>query len=337
MAFSKKLNPGVLKYFAALALQLCVVLLSLDVNLQLSVTTMITPIVALAYFSPAFTLYTCILSSISQILISCITAKQAVEYFWPNITPLDYVFTTGGGHLMESIIVTIVFLCVTITARKLMLFLQKRNQQVQTIQNQLVYSFADMIESRDGTTGEHVKRSSQTVALITEYLIKNNIYGDALSLEELQLIALVAPLHDIGKMKVPDSILSKPGKLTSSEFDIIKTHPTEGVKIIDRTMKNIEDERYLKIARNMALYHHEKWDGTGYPKGLHQTEIPISARIMAVADVFDALCSKRSYKEQFSIDEAYEILKDSSGKHFEPCLVEIMIKLRPKLQQIYIF
>ena len=146
---------------------------------------------------------------------------------------------------------------------------------------------------------------------------------------------MAAPLHDIGKMKVPDIILSKPGKLEPDEYEVIKTHSLEGAKIIDKIMPKIGDAEYIKYAREMALNHHEKWNGEGYPNGLKEQEIPISARIMAVADVFDALCSKRSYKKPFTIDQAYSIMEESRGIHFEPILVDVIIALRPKLEQIY--
>ncbi len=217
----------------------------------------------------------------------------------------------------------------------LVLDLKQQVEYINNMQNRIVYSFADMIESRDGTTGQHVKRTSLVVDLLTKYLRKNNVYTDKLEPEDYGLISLAAPLHDIGKIKVPDRILSKPGKLTDEEFEIIKTHPVVGEKIINKTMFKIEDERYLRIAREMALHHHEKWNGTGYPMGLKDGQIPISARIMAVADVFDALCSARSYKKAFTIDEAFAIIDESSGSHFEPVLVDAMHALRNELTEIY--
>lgn len=217
----------------------------------------------------------------------------------------------------------------------LVLDLKQQVEYINNMQNRIVYSFADMIESRDGTTGQHVKRTSLVVDLLTKYLRKNKVYADMLQPEDYSLISLAAPLHDIGKIKVPDRILSKPGKLTDEEFDIIRTHPVEGERIISKTMFKIEDERYLKIAREMALYHHEKWNGMGYPQGLRGKKIPISARIMAVADVFDALCSARSYKKAFTIEEAFNIIDESRGSHFEPVLVDAMHALENELRGIY--
>lgn len=213
--------------------------------------------------------------------------------------------------------------------------LKKQGQFVSDMQNQIVFSFADMIESRDGSTGLHVKRTSQVVELLLKQIRAKNVYGEMMGDDDYEMITLAAPLHDIGKIKIPDAILSKPGKLTEEEFSTIKTHPVEGEKIIRKTMAKIEDENYLEIARDMALYHHEKWNGTGYPEGLKEDEIPVCARIMAVADVFDALCSARCYKKAFTIDEAYAIFEESRGTHFEPVLVDILQELRPDLEQIY--
>lgn len=217
----------------------------------------------------------------------------------------------------------------------MVLDLRKQADYVSEMQNQIVFSFADMIESRDGTTGQHIKRTSTIVSLLAKNLREHNVYADKLMPVDYEMIALAAPLHDIGKIKVPDSILSKPGKLTAEEFETIKTHPVEGEKIIKRTMSHIENERYLKLAREMALYHHEKWDGKGYPEGLSGEEIPVSARIMAIADVFDALCSTRSYKEAYSVSQAFAILEESRGSHFEPCLVDAMETLKGELEKIY--
>ena len=144
-----------------------------------------------------------------------------------------------------------------------------------------------------------------------------------------------APLHDIGKIKISDSILNKPGRLTPEEFDVIKTHTIEGAKIIEQTLRNIENNDYIETAEQMALYHHEKWNGTGYPMGLAGEQIPLCARIMAVVDVFDALTSKRVDKDAFSVDKAIDILKESSGSHFEPKLVDEFIKIRSKIEKVF--
>ena len=144
-----------------------------------------------------------------------------------------------------------------------------------------------------------------------------------------------APLHDIGKINISDKVLNKPGKLTEEEYEIIKTHTTAGKDIIEKAIKTVKGESYLKEARNMAAYHHERWDGNGYPEGLHGEVIPLSARIMAVADVFDALTSPRVYKEAFPLDVAIKMLEEASGTQFDPKCVEVFIEALPEVKVIW--
>lgn len=324
------------KYFICFGIQGVMLIYSTDHDLDVTVMYMMAPITALMYFNPKFEIISCIGAIISMFLGIIIQAPvTAVELYEP-VSPLLFILTTGGAHFVEMLVVSVFLVTVTVIVRALIDTVCRRNEEIEAIQNNLVFSFADMIESRDGTTGEHVKRTSKIVSLLVDKIkAEPDLYEYDFKNRELELIVMSAPLHDIGKMKVPDAILSKPGKLTDEEYEIIKTHSTEGAKIIDKTMTNIEDPLYVSIARDMALCHHEKWNGTGYPNGLAKTEIPVSARIMAVADVFDALCSKRSYKEAFTIEKAFEIMNDSKGSHFEPVLVDILNQLKPEMEKIY--
>jgi len=324
------------KYIAIFSIQFIIFLYSTDVNIQITVLYMLAPFFALLYFNPGFTFAACILSFISMIAGTCLSARQATEIIWPGVSPFMYIVTTGSGRVLEHIFVTAILVTASKVASRIMQSLELRNRKISFIQNDIVFSFADMIESRDGLTGEHVKRTSKIVSYITKYISSNaEDVSYKISDNELDLIALAAPLHDIGKMNVPDAILCKKGKLTDEEFEIIKTHPVEGAKLIAKTLSRVENPAYVRIAKEMALYHHEKWNGQGYPEKLKGDEIPVSARIMAVADVFDALCSVRSYKPAYTIDEAFKIMEESKGSHFEPQLVDIMFKLKPYLEQIY--
>jgi len=333
--FSK--SQTAFKYVLLFSLQVIIFLYSIDINVQLSILYGLVPLLSLAYFNPTLELIACITAGISLVTGTCISSPQACRELFTNVTPVVYCLTTGGGRLVEFIFATLIFHRIAILARSIMNDFQSKNTRLNSIQDNLVFAFADMIESRDGTTGEHVKRTSQTVKLITDYIrINNSRLNISITDNELNMISMAAPLHDIGKMKVPDSILSKPGKLTDEEFELIKTHTTEGGKLIDKIITNLEDPEYVKIAHDMAYYHHEKWNGNGYPEGLKEFSIPVSARIMAVADVFDALCSSRSYKEAYSIDKAFEIMIESKGSHFEPVMVDILLDLRKDLEKIYL-
>ena len=140
-------------------------------------------------------------------------------------------------------------------------------------------------------------------------------------------------MHDIGKISVPDVILQKPGRLTEEEFEIIKLHTVNGGKIIQETFGHLENEQYAQMAYEVARFHHEKWNGKGYPEGLKRKEIPLCARIMAIADVFDALSEKRCYKEAMPLDKCFEIIQDGSGQDFDPVLVEVFLDIKEKVMQ----
>ena len=141
-------------------------------------------------------------------------------------------------------------------------------------------------------------------------------------------------MHDVGKIVVPDKILQKPGKLTDEEFEVMKTHATEGGRIVRDVLEGVEEKEYIQIAADVATYHHEKWNGKGYPKGLTEENIPLAARIMAIADVFDALVSKRCYKEAFSFEDAMSIIEKDAGAHFDPILTRVFLNNRDKIEKI---
>ena len=167
-----------------------------------------------------------------------------------------------------------------------------------------------------------------------ESLKKKGYYAEKITPKFMSDVVRSAPLHDIGKINIPDEILNKPGKLTPEEFEIMKTHATAGKKIMEDAISTVQGENYLKEARNMAAYHHERWDGKGYPEGLHGEVIPLSARIMAVADVFDALTSPRVYKEAYPLDKALSIIKEEAGKQFDPRCVEVFMDSLPEVKVI---
>lgn len=199
-------------------------------------------------------------------------------------------------------------------------YAQTQSETISRLQNGLILVLADMVESRDKCTGDHVRKTAAYTDIIMRQMKKEGIYPDQLTDEFMYDVVNSAPLHDIGKIQVPDSILNKPGKLTDEEFEIMKSHTTAGAQVIEHAMEMVhgEDSGYLEEAKYLAHFHHEKWNGKGYPLGLYQEEIPLSARIMAVADVFDALVSKRSYKEGFPFEKAMAIIEEGAGSHFDP-------------------
>lgn len=211
--------------------------------------------------------------------------------------------------------------------------LQASNRKLRDVQNKIIVSFADLVESRDSCTGQHIKRTSEYLKILVQYMATLPQYQDILTDNFQALMYKAAPLHDIGKIKVSDVILNKPGRLDNDEFEKIKCHALEGSEIIRDTLTNIEDNDYLQIAHDMALFHHEKWDGSGYPCHLHGDEIPLCARIMAIVDVFDALTSKRIYKEAYTADRAFRILEESGGTHFDPDVLSAFLAIRPEIEK----
>ena len=194
---------------------------------------------------------------------------------------------------------------------------------------------ADLVESRDKCTGDHVRKTAAYVKLILQLLKENKLFPEILTDAYIKDVCSSAPLHDVGKIKVSDVILNKPGKLTEEEFEIMKSHTLAGKEVIESAMQLTTDPGYLKEASNLATYHHEKWDGSGYPKGLKGEDIPLSARIMAISDVFDALVSKRSYKEPFTFEAAMDIIREGAGKHFDPVIADVFVKNAERVRAVF--
>ena len=198
---------------------------------------------------------------------------------------------------------------------------------IEKLRDDMIIDFAEIVEARDQCTGDHIKKTAHYVEATARELQLAGKYKDVLTDEYVAKLIRSAPLHDIGKIKISDLILNKPGKLTDEEFKTMKTHTVAGREILTNSSTMKDSEGYLKEAVEMANYHHEKWDGSGYPSGAKGEEIPLSARIMAVADVFDALVSARSYKKPFTFDEAIDIIKNGSGTHFDPTVAEAFLRI----------
>lgn len=187
---------------------------------------------------------------------------------------------------------------------------------------------------RDDFTGDHIKRIPEYVSIIVKELLNNPHTGYELTESESYNIINSAKLHDLGKIAIPEQILRKPDRLEWEEFKVIKQHPFIGACLIDEVITQLEDNTYLKTAREIAISHHEKWDGQGYPQNLKETEIPISARIVTLADVYDALTHKRPYKPMFSHEHTIEIIKRESGKHFDPYIVQVFLENQREFEDV---
>ncbi|MCQ2102709.1 MAG: HD domain-containing protein [Fibrobacter sp.] len=210
---------------------------------------------------------------------------------------------------------------------------QNRDSHIQAIQEQMILGMANMVESRDNSTGGHIRRTSEAVKIFVNEMRKDDAYRPMNSF--FSAVAKAAPMHDLGKIAVGDAVLRKPGKFTDEEFDIMKTHAEKGAAIAENLLKYVESEQLVTIAKNMAHYHHERFDGTGYPNHLKGSDIPLEARIMAIADTYDALVTRRSYKEKMSYAKAYEVIINAMGTQFDPQLKKYFINCHRELQAYY--
>lgn len=203
------------------------------------------------------------------------------------------------------------------------------------IQESVIIGMANLIESRDGSTGKHVKNTQTYVRMIATELLSRGLFTEELTPAYIEDLCKAAPLHDVGKIKIPDAILQKPGRLTPEEFETMKLHTTHSPQIIQTIIGDIEDEHYVRLVEEISLYHHERWDGTGYPTGLSESSIPLSARIMAVADVFDALYEERCYKPPVRpIERIIQIMSEGRGTQFDPVILDVFIDMLPQLKEL---
>lgn len=196
------------------------------------------------------------------------------------------------------------------------------HEKISHMQSGMITFMAEVVENRDDNTGGHIKRTADYVERIAKELKRRGVYPEILTDRYMEDMIVAAPLHDIGKIHIPDAVLNKPGRLTEEEFTVMKTHTTAGEELLTHAKAELGESGYLNTAVEMAAYHHEWWNGKGYPYGISGEEIPLSARIMAVADVFDALTSKRCYKDAMPLAKAYAIIREESGTHFDPAAVE---------------
>ena len=207
-------------------------------------------------------------------------------------------------------------------------------QKLSAHNKEMVMGFATLVENRDGNTGGHIRRTTTYVEMLAKELKIRGLYKDELTEDYIKNLVMAAPMHDVGKIAIPDAILQKPGKLTAEEFDVMKTHAAKGGEIIKETFQSMGDDEYEKIAYQVARFHHEKWNGKGYPEGLSRKEIPLCARIMAVADVFDAVSAKRCYRDAMPLEQCFSIIENGSGQDFDPYIADVFLDMKEIITNI---
>ena len=246
---------------------------------------------------------------------------------WLNVT-FDYRVKVAEAQL-PWIVSSTVLVGVILT---LIIFFMYRKQvegrRLALFQRSVIATFADLIESRDVTTGKHITNVQKYFVCLINQCIEDDVYKDVFSKWNIDEVSFAAELHDVGKINISDVILNKPGKLTEEEYEIMKTHTIVGSEIIDHMAANFKNIEMLQYAKNFAVAHHEWWDGSGYPYGLKGEDIPIEGRVLAIVDVYDALVSERPYKKAFSAEDAARIIQEDSGTHFDPRLVEVFLQVQ---------
>ncbi len=250
-----------------------------------------------------------------------------------NTTESFYFFSQSAGFTIEFVFSYIIAVALSKRSHSTLSRALTKAFQLKDTQMKIMEFIPRMLESHELFTGHHVRHTVKYVELISRELVKEGHYKEILTEQAISVYSAAANLHDIGKVHIPDSILNKPGKYTYEEFQMMKAHPAEGKRLV-QLLPMINRGWFNMIAEQMAYCHHEKYDGSGYPNGLSGNEIPLCARIMAAADVLDALLSWRPYKKPFSIERTIEIFKESSGSHFEPCIVDAVINIAPVIEEV---
>ena len=240
------------------------------------------------------------------------------------------------GHLSERVAVVSndEFSSIARYTNSMLRELEERNATLQRTQDATILSLATLAETRDNETGAHIMRTQRYVRALAEYLASLPEFEKQLTPEFIKLIYKAAPLHDIGKVGVPDSVLHKPGKLTASEYDTMKSHTVLGLRALEVVESELGKVPFISCAKDLVATHHERWDGNGYPSGLKADAIPLCGRLMAIADVYDALISERVYKRAFSHQEARDIIVEGKGSQFDPEIVDAFIACEAEFQSI---
>ena len=291
-------------------------------------------------YSMGMSVYTCFVMAAVYLLLSILIIFKRWNYIESRkrASIFTYLIMLVGVTGVQMIFPETLITSIGVTIFILGVYMNSEDpalMELSRYHSETVMSFANLIENRDSSTGGHIKRTSRYVQLIAEELCRRGYYKEALTKDYIDNMLKAAPMHDIGKIAVPDAILQKPGKLTAEEFEIMKLHSEKGGKIIRETIKNLGSEDYRNIAYDVARHHHEKWNGKGYPDGLKRKEIPLCARIMAVADVFDAVSEKRCYRDAMPLDKCFEIIEQGSGQDFDPIIAEAFLDIRDRVEAVH--
>ena len=324
---------GLIKYLIILGMHSGVCYMATKAGILIYISYALMPALSCLYYRKRFTLHITGFSYIIMMLTLMLRAGSEVESVYYSLSKEEWYSVFGFSLTWEYILLTIVLITLVDKTESSIDLLHKNNKQMKDMQTQLISGFANFLEFRDESTGHHVRRTQAYVKMIAMGMYNQGYYQSELSARTIALMETAAPLHDVGKIAIPDAILLKESGLTDEEYEKIKNHTREGYRLVTENLSELTDKRLLKCVQEITLSHHERWDGTGYPEGLRGTQIPLSARIMAIADTLDAMLSERVYKKSMDLDEVLHELAKERGKHFEPCIVDTVIRLRPEIEE----
>lgn len=291
------------------------------------------------FYSMGFSVYVCFASLFFHygVILYLVIARHKYLAKEKKFGTVSIIIIVGIILVAQIIFPEILLTSICPAILLLGIYIEFENPSIKklTLYNEnMVESFANLVENRDSNTGGHIKRTRAYVNLILHKMRHDKKYKDIMNKDYLVNVSNAAPLHDIGKIATPDYILQKPGKLTDEEFAIMKKHAACGGEIIQDTFKNLDDTEFEKIAYEVARFHHEKYNGKGYPKGLSGEQIPLHARIMAVADVFDAVSQKRCYRDAMPLDQCFSIIEKGSGTDFDPQIAKIFLDSKEEVVRL---
>ena len=323
-------------YFGIIAAAGFVELLAVRNIIQVNITYAVVPFLSCLYFNKKVTITSTITGFALMVFALFVRSKTVLTVLATDVqvhNPHTWFISTLVGYSIEFLFFFFFSLTMANRSHKAIELLHTQNVNLKNTQDMIIGFVASCLCSHDLFTGRHVQHTKHYVKIIATKLRDFGYYTDVLTDETIHLYETAAFLHDIGKIHIPEGVLNKIGKFTEEDYKVMKTHPVEGKRLLEQLPK-IGDGRFNQIAIDMAFTHHEKWDGTGYPRGLKGKEIPLSGRIMAAADVMDALISKRLYKEQFTINEAIKIFNESTEKQFDPCIVEATKACQEEIEEL---
>lgn len=254
------------------------------------------------------------------------------EYEGLSLGAADYITKPFNEKILQKRIET--HLLLAEHTNNLEKLVEKKTEKIVQLQDAILGTVAELVEFRDDVTGGHIDRTTLYLKVLVEKMVERGLYEESMSAWDINLLIQSAQLHDVGKISIPDSILNKPAKLTDEEFAVMKTHARLGKDVIEKIIGKVDESEFLHQASLMAYTHHERWDGKGYPQGLKAEEIPLQGRLMAIADVYDALISERPYKKAFTHDEAVKIISEGGGTQFDPLLTDLFNDIESEFRAI---